>query len=220
MAVGLSFATTSPTFAGFSVSAAWGDDDLWDVGANYKGEIGAFTIAAKAGYGESTDPVSTKCGGSSVSFKCQWFGAGATVVHNPTGLYVFGGYGWQQSDTLNSYGVDDSGTTWLIQPGIEKKWTPLGTTTVFGEYRHDELAGSRTDTNKAADGANYQFVTDGSIDYWAGGVVQNIEAAAMDLYVIYRHTEGDITTGGSVATATNKSLDAMDMVITGARIQF
>jgi hypothetical protein len=27
---------------------------------------------------------------------------------------------------------------WYIQPGIEKKWTPLGTTTIFGTYRRDD----------------------------------------------------------------------------------
>ena len=30
--------TNSPTFAGFSVSASWGQDDMWDVAARYAGE--------------------------------------------------------------------------------------------------------------------------------------------------------------------------------------
>ncbi len=46
--------------------------------------------------------------------------------------------------------------------------------------------------------------------------MQNIEAAAMDLYVIYRHSEGDFTN----AAGTNFDLDDFDMVISGARIQF
>ncbi len=54
------------------------------------------------------------------------------------------------------------------------------------------------------------------IDFWAGGVVQNVEAAAMDLYAIYRHAEGDYTNAGGMVV----SLDDFDMVITGARIQF
>ncbi len=133
----------SPTFAGFSVSAAWGEDDLWDVGADYEGKIGDVqSVRAKAGYGESTDPSATGCGGPTQNFKCQWFGAGATVMHDPTGLYVFGGYGWQQIDSLGA-SLDDTSTTWLIQPGIEKKWMPLGKTTIFGEYRHDEAGATR-----------------------------------------------------------------------------
>jgi hypothetical protein len=54
------------------------------------------------------------------------------------------------------------------------------------------------------------------LTFYAGGVVQNIEAASMDLYAIYRHAEGDYTNtaGGNV------SIDEFDMLITGARIQF
>ena len=33
--------------------------------------------------------------------------------------------------------VQDS-SFWNVQPGIEHKWLPLGTTTIFGEYRHDD----------------------------------------------------------------------------------
>jgi len=194
----------SPTFAGFSVSAAWGADDIWDVGADYKGEIGQFEITAKAGYGQSVDDTKggNGCGGPSADYECEWFGAGATIQHSPTGLYVFGGYGWQNITTPGFVG-DGSSTAWLIQPGIEAKWLPIGQTLVFGEYRHDQ-PGANPNTTNGAD-----------IDFWAGGVVQSVDAAAMDLYVIYRHAEGDYTAGG-----VTKSIDDFDMVISGARIQF
>ncbi len=46
----------SPTYAGFSVSASWGEDDMWDVAARYAGEHGGFKVAAAAAYNEnSTD---------------------------------------------------------------------------------------------------------------------------------------------------------------------
>jgi len=195
----------SPTFAGFAVSAAWGEDDLWDVGADYKGEFGAFKITAKAGYGESTDESATGCGGPAADFKCRWFGAGATIQHAPTGLYVFGGYGWQDIDSIGA-GLDGTSTTWLIQPGIEAKWLPIGQTLIFGEYRHDDP------------GANPGKSLGADIDFWAGGVVQSIDAAAMDLYVIYRHAEGDYTDPNPNVGVV--SLDDFDMVISGARIQF
>ncbi len=38
----------------------------------------------------------------------------------------------------------------------------------------------------------------------------------MDLYVIYRHSEGELTN----ATHHETELDDFDMVMTGARIQF
>jgi predicted porin len=194
----------SPSFQGFSIAAAWGEDDLWDAALTYQGEIGAFKLLGKVGYGESTDPVATKCGDVNDT-KCQWFGTAGTIMHAPTGLYVYGGYGWQklENPTL-AVGADDTSTTWFVQSGIEKQWMPLGKTTVFGEFRHDDA------------GANPGKTFGASVDFWAGGVVQNIDAAAMDLYVIYRHAEGDFN---DTATTT-VNLDNFDMVMTGARIQF
>lgn len=199
----------SPSFSGFKVSAAWGEDDLWDVAVDYEGKIGEFSVTAKGGYGESTDNSATGCGGPAGDFECSWFGAGATIMHDPTGLYVFGGYGWQKNDQIGALGLDDTSTAWMIQAGIEKKWYALGKTTLFGEYRHDEAGANASTLNSVVSyGAD--------VDFWAAGAVQNIEAAAMDLYIMYRHTEGDYMSG--VATSTD--LGEFDQVISGARIQF
>jgi hypothetical protein len=93
---------------------------------------------------------------------------------------------------------------WFIQPGIEQKWIPLGKTTIYGQYRHDDAGANPTKTL----GAN--------LDFWSAGVVQNIEPAAMDLYVMYRHAEGDYTDTHSV----NNDINNFDMVIGGALIKF
>ena len=60
------------------------------------------------------------------------------------------------------------------------------------------------------------FVEDSDLNFVAAGVVQNIEAAAMDLYVIYRHADGDV----NAASGTEIELDPFDMVISGALIKF
>jgi len=204
----------SPEFAGFVVTAAWGEDDMWDAALVYKGEIGDFKVRAQVGYGESTDPGATGgvvgtsvggCAAQSGGYECQWAGAAGTIMHKPTGLYVFGGYGMQTAEPLANPAWEDESTVWIVQPGIEKKWHPIGKTTIFAEYRHDEPG---SNNNKDVLGAD--------IDFYAAGVVQNVEAAAMDLYAIYRHAEGDYTT----KAGANVGLDDFDMLITGARIQF
>jgi predicted porin len=192
----------SPTFAGFTVSAAWGEDDMWDALASYEGVIGEFKVKVQGGYGEATDQPSTKCDGTKTDYECHWFGAGATIMHEPTGLYVFGGYGWQKVESQVA-GPDDTSEAWYIQPGIEKKWNPLGKTTIFGEYRHDEAGSSAA----ATDGAD--------VDFWSAGAVQKIDAAAMDLYVMYRHADGEYTNGAVTTDAGD-----FDQVIAGSRIQF
>ena len=198
----------SPEFGGFVASASWGEDDLWDTSLTYKGEIHDFKLIGKIGYGESVDPVGTNCGGPTGGFKCTWWGAAGTVMHNPTGLYLYGGYGEQKIESLPAI-ADDSSTTYFLQPGIERKWHSLGKTTIFAEYRKDDPG-----ANVSAAGVLNTRGAD--VTFYAGGVVQNIEAAAMDLYAIYRHAEGDFTNsaGGKV------EIDDFDMIITGARIQF
>jgi predicted porin len=193
----------SPTFAGFAVAAAWGEDDLWDAALTYKNDVGDFSVVARAGYGEGTDPVAASCGGPTADFECHWAGAAATVMHNPTGLYVYGGYGWQSIVSLPAP-YDRDSNTWFVQPGIERKWSQLGKTSLFAEYRHDEP------------GANVGKTLGADVRFWAAGIVQGIEAADMILYAVYRHADGDYID----ASGTFKDLDAFDMLITGAKINF
>ena len=127
-----------PEFGGFVASASWGEDELWDTSLTYKGEIHDFKLIGKIGYGESTDPdAATACGGPVGDFKCTWWGAAGTAMHQPTGLYLYAGYG-EQTIEFASPGPDDTSTTWFLQPGIERKWHPIGKTTIFGEYRKDD----------------------------------------------------------------------------------
>lgn len=209
----------TPTIAGFSVTAAWGDDDLGDVALTYKGDIGDIKLAFKAGYGQATDETNEKChtAGGSVHQDCEWWGVAGTVMHAPTGLYVYAGYGNQQDNTrgtdpkIVASTVDDD-TTWFVQGGIEKAFMPLGKTTIFGEYRKDD-AGSNVGKSVVDAGS---AIRSSDLNFIGAGVIQNIEAAAMDLYVIYRHAEGDTTDFKGVKT----NLDDFDMVMTGAMIKF
>ena len=45
----------SPTFAGFSVSASYGEDDDWEVAGRYAGEVAGFKLAFGVGYSVNTD---------------------------------------------------------------------------------------------------------------------------------------------------------------------
>ena len=80
-------------------------------------------------------------------------------------------------------------------------------------YQHDDA------------GSNPGVTVKSDITFWQGGVIQNVEAAAMDFYAIYQHANGDVT--GNAQTAANgkapntvASLDAFQEVIFGALIQF
>ena len=195
----------TPELAGFTASASWGEDDQWETALRFKGEFGDFKLAAAAGYGESRDPLTNggQCVAPGTTGNCRWWGAGALVSHVPTGIYVYGGFAQNEVEfAAASPGKDDKGTTYYIQGGVENKWNEYGRTNVFVEYRRDDVG-----VSKAADSSD--------LDFWAAGVAQNFENADMTLYALYRHFDGDFTSKGA-----KSNLDAFDMVVTGAKINF
>ncbi|MBA2127792.1 porin [Hyphomicrobium methylovorum] len=205
----------SPEIAGFTGTASWGEDDMWGLALTYKKSWGDFDVIGKVGYEHNSDENSSSC--SKISGQdCEWWGAAGSVMHVPTGLFVYGGYGENSDDAEAAFNptAQSKDKMWFIQAGIQQKWTPLGKTTVFGDYRNDN-AGSNLDKSFTVDGAS-GYVHNSDLKFIGAGVIQTIDAAAMDLYVIYRHAEGDVTNSANATV----ELDDFDMVMTGARIQF
>jgi hypothetical protein len=168
----------SPTFGGFSVSASWGEDDMWDVAARYAGEHAGFKFAAAAAYNEySNIAVDT----------FQYFQVGAYLEHVPTGLFLYGAYGNAQYDIAT--GDSD---TYYVKAGLRERWTPLGHTVLYGEY----------EKNEASDAFVQQILvgntTSSDFNLWGIGVVQEIDAAAMSLWLSYRHLEYDTNNSAGV----------------------
>lgn len=208
----------TPTFGGFSIAAAWGEDDLWDMAVIYKGELGDFDLNARAGYGQSADGFNTPCHGSTGTpdnaMDCEWWGVSAFLQHKPTGLFVFAGYGDQKDGSkdpaIDAVIADKDSHTWFVQGGIEKKFIPLGKTNFFGEYRRDD-AGS----NVSGTGA---VRTQGAeINTWAIGAAQNLEAAEATLYLVYQHADGEVLVGPA---GTQTDLSALQQVVGGMKINF
>ncbi|WP_072373696.1 porin [Hyphomicrobium sp. NDB2Meth4] len=161
----------SPTFGGFSVSASWGEDDMWDVAARYAGEHAGFKFAAAAAYNENSSENWLPAARIGDTF--QYFQVGAYLEHVPTGLFVYGAYGNSQYDLAT--GDSD---TYYVKAGLRERWTPLGHTVLYGEYENNE-----------ASGAFANIGSDTEFNLWGLGVVQEIDAAAMSLWVSYRHLD-------------------------------
>ena len=233
---------TTPEFAGFAASVFWGQDDYWDASLTYSGEHAGFEIEAGIGYGENTDSSQTQtaCAAYNVSVngqdtKCNQFGGSVSVLHKETGLFANFGAGIKRDDLIQqsalfaTRGADDEQTFWSVQGGIEKKWTKLGKTTIYGEYYDYEggantrlISGSFAGTGAATPAA----VVSTGVQSYGFGVAQGIEAAAMTVYLSYRHVEGEIeavTTANGVAAngpVSNIALEDLDLVFGGAIIKF
>lgn len=198
----------SPVLAGFILSASWGevelptgvseDDHDWSVALRYAGEFGGFQFAAGISYREGVtldsdnfqliDPAKTVVGSLS-------------VLHVASGLFFTGAAGDMDLD-----GAFGGSSYYYVKSGIYQRWLPLGKTSVYGEYYHTDL-----------DRFEGQPVFDETANMWGIGVVQHIDAAAMELYLSYRHYWADDVLDVLFLDRNDIQFDA---VMSGARIKF
>ena len=225
----------SPTYAGFSMSASWGEDDSWAVSGRYAGEWHDFKVSAAVAYNENTDENGPGGLNRPSGFEGSAIQTGAYIEHIPTGLFVYGAYSKEfvDSHTGNFY-FDNKpeGNQWYLKAGIRQHWNPLGHTVLFGEY------GQNNDRMTAE---NFSLgMNDSRLRQFGVGLVQEIDAAAMSVWIGWRHYEGDVTCsdqdpfpgnsctrGGIVfgpglglAHEGKNSLEDMDIVKAGALINF
>jgi len=184
----------SPTFAGFAASASWfhagnatntpagsKSNDGFDVALRYANEFGAIRVAAGVGYRVTEDNIGIDDGTATLA-------GSASVMHVPTGLFLNVSAGQTNLESVNET------TGYGMQAGIETRLSPAGKTTF-------ELG--------------YGVTSDDSVTpepfYATAGVKQSIDAAAMDLFLIYKYQDLDDAT---------LAQDDMSSVTFGAIIQF
>ena len=196
----------SPTIAGFSASASYGEDDFWDAAARYAGEFSGFKLAFAAGYSQNTDY------GVNNGKKVEQIQVGGYVQHVATGLFVHGAWLQENVSGSGSAIVDDATPEmWYVKGGIRQKWLPYGHTVAYGEYAQG--------TDKFSGITN---ATGSTVNWWGLGLVQEIDAAAMSMWVKYRNVDGDVTlsAAGAGPSAGKNSFANLQMVTFGAMISF
>jgi len=195
----------SPSFAGFVFSASFGDaehvgapfdaEDYWDVAIRYAGEFGGFRVAAGVGYQEYDRDVP------------GWEQSNVTVsgslFHVPTGLYVSPSFSGLTRDAPTApSGVEtDDADAYYVQFGIRQIWLDFGNTTLYGEFGGSDSSADNGDYfRRASDTSNFGL-----------GVVQDIDRAAMALYLSYNNVEADFA---------GSSAEDIDVIMGGARVKF
>ncbi len=176
------------------------------------------------------------------------WGAGLSLLHVPSGLFAQGHYMVANYDDPTApltqtttywgqvLGHKDS-MQWLIQAGITKNWFGFGNTALYAEYSRNNdwgagIGAGRNFSAAAIPGAvSVNGVTDTNMNVWGLGVTQNLDAAATELYLGWRHFDPEIKcTGAATAVGAcagaaggptkNLGTDSFDAVIGGARVKF
>ena len=213
----------TPTFAGFTLSAAWGEDDLWDVGLTYENEgLGNFQVAAAIAYTENSDndddgPIDHDTLAGSIS-----------VLHSPSGINLTFAAGEREyNDGTNRPDSD----FYYVKAGLLRTLNRLGQTAFYGEFgQYNDMffvngadgAAEQALVNLLSTAANANGRIQGSeAKVWGFGVVQYIDAAAMQLYLAYRNHEVDfdIVDVNGAAVAAN-GIEDFSTVLAGGRIEF
>jgi len=203
----------TPTYAGFTLGASWGEDDYWDIALRYSGEFSGFKLAFATAYSESTD-AGIGGGVTNATNDNQYFQVGGMIKHLASGLWIHGTWGRNYiDDTPNHAGQPDI-TGWYLKAGWTSKFSSLGNTHFYGEYgRNDDafLVGTAGQLDSTDAGTQ---VVDSQADRYGLGVVQEIDAAAMSLWAKWRHHELD----GTLANGAAFDADSVDMFLAGAVI--
>lgn len=222
----------SPTFAGFSASASWGEDDTWAVSGRYAGEFSGIRVAGAIAYHETTDETgpglptmlaARNNGGLDVGH----LQLGGYLEHVASGLFIYGAYVEAYNNTTASIRgagrTNPEGDMFYLKAGLQRKFFSLGSTTIYAEYgqKDDAFTASMYDSG----------VNTSELEQVGVGVVQNIDAAAMQMWLSWRHYEGDIGCSNASAiagaacsdfglTSANNELDDFDLIKFGALINF
>jgi len=208
----------TPVFGGFSASASWGENDIWGVTGRYAGEHSGFKFSTAIGYTESTDTLG-QVGAflGNTRWRAGALQIGAYLENVPTGLFVYGAYGRDFNGTAQSNGLTiaqgrPDGDNYYIKAGIRQKWSPLGHTVLFGEYGDNS---DKMDISLYTAGVTHSDMTQ-----WGLGLVQEIDAAAMSMWFVYRNFSADATCTVAANCASYQGLQDLSVFKAGALINF
>jgi predicted porin len=207
----------TPTVAGFTASASWGEDDFWEIALRYAHEFSGFKLALGAGYSEFTVENVTGPLPTGSKKDSKFFQAGGYLQHLASGLFVHAAYGHEDNSDTTIVTLNDPAVTppdshhWYVKAGIRRAWTPLGATIIYGDYAEyiDQV------------GPNALGLGVESSTFRRSGatIAQEIDAASMTIYLKYDHYDAEVS-GQNLEANGVTGLEDADFVSLGALINF
>ena len=223
----------SPAFAGFTVSASWGEDDAKDAALRYSGTFGRIKVAAALGVSEWTDGAGqrgcAKVATGPSDVRCWETGGSASIMDTGTGLFLNAAAGFGKDENVRRLygfapGLDDTEDFYYAVAGIERNWFGIGPTTLFGQYWHRDI-GSGVAFNggpiKASGLAGLPFVSGADVTVFGASLVQTL-GDGIDLYFSLNRTETEVRTsptGGAPGSVSTK-IEPFDFLLAGMAMRF
>jgi predicted porin len=173
----------TPVMGGVMVSAAWGEDDVWDVAARYQTKWSSFRVAAGVGYMDDPGRHFRDVRGS------------ASLIHDPTGLYVSVAGGLRDDD-ISILTASGQARFHYAQLGISKQWLPYGKTTLYadyGLYKNFNVGNLlRADLEEPGEFAIWGTLAETEVRRWGLGAEQSFDKSGLLLYAQAHHYRAQV----------------------------
>ena len=173
----------TPLTKGVVLSAAAGEDGVWDVAARYQAEGGPFRFAVGVGYMDDPERRFRDVRGST------------SLIHDPTGLYasVAGGL---RDDDISLLSANGQAHFHYAQLGISKQWLPYGKTTLYadyGLYRNFNVGHLlRADLLNPGQFVVWGTLAETEVRRWGFGAEQSLDERGLLVYAQAHHYEATV----------------------------
>jgi hypothetical protein len=231
----------SSQWGNVDVSAAWGEDDFYDVAVEHGINYNDFKFRFGAGYLRDTTEGRVVAGHPEYFRDRREYKGSASILHIPTGLFATAAYVHRTFHGLEEYNaagtpgaIYGENTAGLVTPdgtnrppldylytafGLRRQYWSIGDTSIYGEYAEvsDAITGLRE--------ADLAEVTDSSLMMLGGAINQDIDDAGMDVYAGFRVFKLDtagVQNRSSTGVTGPSPVPLTDLLIgyAGTRIKF
>ena len=175
----------TPTLNGFLLSAAAGEDGVWDVALRYSDGPEWLRIAAGIGFIDDQGLGIRDVKGS------------FSALHVPTGFFatVAGGLREDYGVTVDT---PRDGFFYFAQLGVTKRFFPFGNTTLYAEYgRYNDFGVGRVFEGKLNDvqaaAVKRWLLLNSNVERWGLGIEQEVTSQGLLLYAQFHQYDGGFT---------------------------
>ncbi len=247
----------SPTWGGFRFETSYGtvennlptpDHNFWDIAVFYTADWNSIKLSAAYAYTHTEGNLSGAFANTDGDTNLHQIGA--SIMHKPSGLGIYGLYQHEEVDgryflaggaAFTSFGANGLSLpdtdVWYLKPFWRKAWSPIGATVLYGEYgqytdQFGAIAGVDVENTLNFTSCNFPntfdcYVTGSEVQRWGLGVVQEIDSAAMHVWLRWQHQELDVdftgfggATCGAGSCKVKQSFDDWDLFQAGGVIFF
>ena len=216
-------------------SAAWGEDNFYDVSAWYRINWNDWRFRSGIGYLHDT---TTPAGRTTSRRDREEYKGSASLIHLPSGLFATVAYVRREFNGFDpsKQAVFGENTAGRITPeganrppidyfysawGVRRGFSSLGDTSFYGEYA--QVDDGITGLEEAGFPAGSGEVADSKLTMFGAAICQDIDSAAMDLYAGVRFFQFDtlgIRTFSNTQRWIAEPLSDISIAYAGARIKF